>query len=44
LNNCRFKDGLCPSFFGNKGALFVVGKRWRFRASALNRWLGKLAG
>jgi hypothetical protein len=23
LNNCRFKDGLCPSFFGDKGALFV---------------------
>jgi hypothetical protein len=23
LNNCRFKDGLCPSFFADKGALFV---------------------
>jgi hypothetical protein len=23
LNNCRFKDGLCPSFFSNVGALFV---------------------
>jgi len=23
LNDCRFKDGLCPSFFGDKGALFV---------------------
>lgn len=23
LNNCRFKDGLCPSFFANVGALFV---------------------
>jgi excisionase family DNA binding protein len=21
-----------------------VGKRWRFRASVLNRWLGKIAG
>jgi hypothetical protein len=23
LNNCRFKDWLCPSFFGDEGALFV---------------------
>ncbi len=23
LNNCRFKDWLCPSFFADKGALFV---------------------
>jgi hypothetical protein len=23
LNNCRCKDGVCPSFFGDKGALFV---------------------
>ena len=23
LNNCRFKDGLCPDFFANVGALFV---------------------
>ena len=23
LNNSRFKDGLCPYFFGDKGALFV---------------------
>lgn len=23
LNNCRFKDWLCPSFFANKGAMFV---------------------
>ncbi len=23
LNNCRFKDRLCPSFFADKGALFV---------------------
>jgi hypothetical protein len=23
LNNCRFKDGLCPSFFADKSALFV---------------------
>ena len=23
LNNCRFKDGLCPMFFANKGAIFV---------------------
>ena len=23
LNNCRFRDGLCPSFFANAGALFV---------------------
>jgi len=23
LNNCRLKDWFCPSFFGDKGALFV---------------------
>jgi hypothetical protein len=23
LNNCRFKDAFCPSFFANVGALFV---------------------
>jgi hypothetical protein len=23
LNNCRFKDELCPNFFANVGALFV---------------------
>src|SRR5262245_43268254 len=23
LNNCRHKDGLCPAFFANVGALFV---------------------
>ncbi len=23
LNNCRFKEALCPSFFANVGALFV---------------------
>ena len=23
LNNCKFKDALCPAFFGNVGALFV---------------------
>ena len=23
LNNCRMKDGLCPEFFANVGALFV---------------------
>jgi len=23
LNNCRFKDVLCPEFFANKGATFV---------------------
>lgn len=23
LNNCRFKDSLCPSFFANVGAIFV---------------------
>ena len=23
LNNCRFKDDLCPWFFANRGALFV---------------------
>jgi hypothetical protein len=23
LNNCRFKDGLCPDFFANVGAMFV---------------------
>ena len=23
LNNCRFRDGLCPQFFANVGALFV---------------------
>ena len=23
LNNCRFRDGLCPEFFANVGALFV---------------------
>lgn len=23
LNNCRFKDGLCPGFFADVGALFV---------------------
>jgi len=23
LNSCRFKDGLCPSFFADKSALFV---------------------
>lgn len=23
LNNCRFKDALCPDFFANVGALFV---------------------
>src|SRR3954451_19303676 len=24
LNNCRFKDGLCPDFFADVGALFVA--------------------
>ena len=23
LNNCRFKDALCPGFFANKGAIFA---------------------
>lgn len=23
LNNCRFKDALCPEFFASKGAIFV---------------------
>jgi hypothetical protein len=23
LNNCRFKDALCPAFFADVGALFV---------------------
>ena len=36
LNNYRFKDGLCPSFFADKGALFVPFSS-RILAEAL-RW------
>lgn len=36
LNNCRFRDALCPSFFANVGAMFVPFSS-RILAEAL-RW------
>jgi len=35
LNNCRFKDWLCPRFFANKGAMFIPFSS-RIAAYALN--------
>jgi len=35
LNNCRFKDAICPAFFANVGALFVPFSS-RILAEALN--------
>jgi hypothetical protein len=37
LNNCRFKDFLCPWFFADKGALFVPFSS-RILAKALEPW------
>jgi hypothetical protein len=37
LNNCRFKDVWCPSFFADKGALFVPFSS-RVVAEALKPW------
>jgi len=37
LNDCRFRDGLCPGFFADKGALFVPFSS-RIVAEALKPW------
>jgi hypothetical protein len=37
LNNCRFKDWLCPWFFADKGAVFVPYSS-RILAGALKPW------
>jgi hypothetical protein len=37
LNDCRFRDALCPDFFADKGALFVPFSS-RIVAEALTWW------
>ena len=38
LNNCRFKDSLCPWFFSDKSALFVPFSS-RILTNALDPWI-----
>lgn len=37
INNCRFKDSLCPTFFGSRSALFMPFSS-RVVAKALKSW------